>query len=277
MIDWIKENLNAESLGAVTELVIKYGTSIVGAIVLLVATLIVSGWAKKAAMKGLTRVKFDSTLTKFFGSLVRWFVLLIGVVACLGIFGIDTTSIAGVLTGASLAIGLAFQGSLSNIAAGVMLLTFRPFTVGQTVTVAGHTGGIEEISLFTTTLNTFDNKHVIIPNGQIFGSTIVNLSHNEFRRVDVVIGVGYDADTEKTKEVLIRAGESVPTRAEDKPVNAIITDFGDNSVNWQVRVMARNADFLVVQQEVMHAVKKALEAEGLDIPYPQIVVHRADA
>lgn len=277
MIDWIKQNLNEESLGAVTELAIKYGTSIIGALILLIVTLIVSGWAKNAVVKGLRRVKFDDTLTKFFGSLTRWLVLLIGIVACLGIFGIDTTSVAGVLAGASLAIGLAFQGSLSNIAAGVMLLTFRPFTVGQVVSVAGQTGGVEEISLFTTTLNTPDGKHVIIPNGQIFGSTIVNLTHNALRRVDVNIGVDYDADIDETRKVLVEAAKKSTSRAEGQEIVAFLAEYADNSVNWQVRVMSTPANYWAVHQEVMRAIKYALDDAGIGIPFPQVVVHRADA
>lgn len=277
MIEWIKANLNEESLGALTALAIEYGTSIVGAIILLIVVLIVSGWVKNLVYKGLKKVKFDDTLTKFIAATSRWFVLILGIVACLGIFGVDTTGIAGVLAGASLAIGLAFQGSLSNIAAGVMLLTFRPFTVGQVITVAGQTGAVEELSLFTTTLNTPDNRHIIIPNGQVFGATIVNLSHNEQRRVDVNIGVDYGADIDRTREVLVAAAKATTSRVADEPVVAFLAEYAGSSVNWQVRVMAHNAKYWDVHQEVMRAVKYALDKEGIGIPFPQIVVHQADA
>ncbi len=275
MIEWIKNNLNEQSLGELSALAMQYGIKLLGAVVLLIVVLMASGWVRSLVSKGLKRVKFDDTLTKFLSSLSRWVVLLLGIVACLGIFGIDTTSVAGVLAGASLAIGLAFQGSLSNIAAGVMLLTFRPFTVGQVITVAGQTGGVEEISLFTTTLNTPDNKHIIIPNGQVFGATIVNLSHNDLRRVDVNIGVDYDADIDRTREVLIKAGESAKSRAQGEPVAAFLANYGGSSVDWQVRVMAEGAKYWDVHQEVMQAVKEALDKAEIGIPYPhQVVIHQ---
>lgn len=277
MIEWIKSNLNPESLATLTPVVIQYGTKLLGAVILLVVVLMVSGWVRSLVSKSLKRIEFDDTLSKFISSLSRWVVLLLGIVACLGIFGVDTTSVAGVLAGASLAIGLAFQGSLSNIAAGVMLLTFRPFKVGQVITVAGHTGGVDEISLFTTTMNTPDNKHIIIPNGQVFGATITNLSHNDIRRVDVNIGVDYSADIDRTREVLVKAAEATKSRADGEPVSAFLAEYAGSSVNWQVRVMAENAKYWDVHQEVMRAVKYALDKEGIDIPFDQIVVHRADA
>ena len=276
MIDWIKRNLNEESLAVLSALALEYGASLLGAIALIVAALIASGWARRATLKALGRVKFDETLTKFAGEMARWLVLLLGVVLCLGAFGVDTTSVAGVLTGASLAIGLAFQGSLSNIAAGVMLLTFRPFVVGQFIQVAGETGTVEEISLFATTLNTPDRKHIIIPNGKVFGATITNFSHNPTRRVDVDIGLSYEADLDYARATLIAAAESAPSRLQGEVVVAVITSFASSSVNWQVRVIAESALYLDVQQEVMRALKRALDEAQIAIPLPQLVLHRAE-
>jgi small conductance mechanosensitive channel len=258
MIEWIKSNLNPESLATLTPVVIQYGTKLLGAIILLIIVLMVSGWVRSLVEKSLKKVNFDDTLSKFISSLSRWIVLLLGIVACLGIFGVDTTSVAGVLAGASLAIGLAFK-------------------VGQVISVAGHTGGVEEISLFTTTMNTPDNKHIIIPNGQVFGATITNLSHNDLRRVDVNIGVDYSADIDRTREVLVKAAEGTTSRADGEPITAFLAEYAGSSVNWQVRVMAENAKYWDVHQEVMRAVKIALDEEGIDIPFDQIVVHRADA
>jgi len=261
----------------ISNLAVNYAGKVAGAIVVLVLAMIVSGWARSATVKALTRVNFDPTLTKFFGALARWVVLLLAVLGCLGMFGIETTSFAAVIGGASLAIGLAFQGSLSHVAAGVMLLTFRPFSVGQVITVAGHTGKVDEISLFTTTLNTPDFRHIIIPNGQVFGTTIVNVTHNAKRRVDVLIGIGYGDDLDETRRVLTEACESIEKRLDGEPVAVFLSDYGDNSVNWRASVWAKTEDYWVVYEELMREVKYRVEAAGLDIPYPQVVVHRADA
>lgn len=199
MKEWLEGlGLSKETIDSVmayiSNLAVNYAGKVAGAIVILLLAMFISGWVRSMVEKALTRVNFDPTLTKFFGTASRWVVLLLAVLGCLGMFGIETTSFAAVIGGASLAVGLAFQGSLSNVAAGVMLLTFRPFSVGQVITVAGQTGKVDEIGLFTTALNTPDNRHIIIPNGQVFGSTIVNITHNPKRRVGVSIGIGYDDD-----------------------------------------------------------------------------------
>ncbi len=260
----------------ISNLAVNYAGKVVGALLILLLAMFISGWVRSMVEKGLARVNFDPTLTKFFGTASRWVVLLLAVLGCLGMFGIETTSFAAVIGGASLAIGLAFQGSLSNVAAGVMLLTFRPFSVGQGITVAGQTGKVDEIGLFTTTLNTPDNRHIIIPNGQVFGSTIVNVTHNPKRRVDVNIGIGYGDDLDETRRVLVEAGEAITQRLEGEPVAAFLAEYADSSVNWQVRVWVKTEDYWVAYEALMREVKYRVEAAGLDIPYPQMVVHRAD-
>lgn len=270
----LSESSISDVMTFVSGLVITYAGKVIGVIILLVIALMISGWVRSMVEKSLKRVNFDATLTTFFGVTARWVVLLLAVIGCLAIFGVETTSFAAVIGGASLAIGLAFQGSLSNVAAGVMLLTFRPFSVGQVVTAAGQTGKVQEIGLFTTALNTGDNRHIIIPNGQIFGTTIVNITHNPKRRVDVNIGIGYGEDIDQTRAVLTRAAESVQARLQDEPVVIFLSDLGDSSVNWQARVWATNEAFWDVHQELTRALKYAADEAGLDIPYPQVVVHQ---
>ena len=268
----------AQVLGSLYGLIAQYAGAVIGAIVLIVVVLILSGWVRSTVEKQLTRINFDKTLTRFFGAVSRWLVLLLGFVGLLSIFGVETTSVAGVLTGTSLAVGLAFQGSLSNVAAGIMLLVFRPFTVGQVVSVAGQTGAVEEISIFTTTMNTPDNQHVIIPNGQVFGATIVNLSHNEHRRVDINIGVDYTADIDETRKVLEKAIKKVKSRATERDDHAaFLASFGGSSVDWQVRVFSTPDNYWAVYEETMKAVKEELDAAGIDIPYPHTVIMNREA
>ena len=182
------------------QLAAKYVPMVVGFLVAIFITWIVAGWAKRVTVKSLERSKFDETLTKFFGNAARYLVLIVGVVSCLGIFGIQTAGLAGVIAAGGLAVGLAFQGTLSNFASGVMLLVFRPFKVGDVVNVAGQTGKIVEIELFTTEMNTPDNRKIILPNSAIFGSTIENVTHFDTRRCDVTVGAAYDADLDETRK-----------------------------------------------------------------------------
>ncbi len=261
-----------EIMASVYGLLATYAGKVVGALLVLLLALFVAGWVRSLVERGLRRVDFDSTLTKFLGQASRGLVLLLAVLGCLGIFGIETTSFAAVIGGASLAVGLAFQGSLSNVAAGVMLLTFRPFTVDDVVELAGHTGKVDEIGLFMTTLNTSDRRHIIIPNGQIFGSTIVNITYNPTRRVDISIGTGYDADLEHTRQVLVEAARGIEHRLEDEEPTAFLKSFGGSSVDWQVRVFAKTEDYFVAYEELMRAVKEALEAADIEIPYPHVQV-----
>ncbi len=258
-----------------TPLALTYITRLGSAVLVLIGALILSGWARTATERGLKRIKFDETLTKFLATLTRWIVLLVAGLACLSIFGIETTSVAGILAGASLAVGLAFQGTLSNVSAGVMLLTFRPFKVGDVVSVAGQTGEVEEIGLFTTTMNTVDNQYIIVPNSAVFGATIVNITHNPTRRVDINVGCDYDADIDETRKVLEGCIKDIPTRDKDGDHQIFLVGLGGSSVDWQVRVFCATADYWDVYLETIRAIKNALDAAEIGIPYPNVVVHNA--
>lgn len=276
MNEWLAQaGLGEETLA----LALSYGTRILGVIVILFIAFVVAGWAKSALVKRLTKVGFDVTLTKFLGSLVRWAIVLFAILGCLGLFGIETTSFAAVIGGASLAIGLAFQGSLANVAAGAMLLIFRPYKVGDVINVAGVTGVVDGIDLFTTFIDTFDNRRVIVPNGKVFGDTIENVTHHPVRRADITVGVGYDADIEKTRAVLLRAAQAVEGQAEGegrKPVVAL-TGLGGSSVDWAVRVWAPTSDWGAVRERTIQSVKEALDEAQIDIPYPHtVVVQKSD-
>ena len=256
-----------------TALIISYGTKVVGVIVLILVAWIVAGWVRRLVEKSLTRAKFDLTLARFFSNAARWGILILAILAVLGIFGVQTASFAALLAGAGLAIGLAFQGSLSNFAAGVMLLVFRPFKVGDVVNVGGSVGKVEAIDLFITTLDTPDNRRIILPNGQVFGAVIENITHHPIRRVSVPVGVDYTADIDKTRQVLEEAASKVPGILEDPAPQIFLASLGDSAVDWQVRVWCNTADFFTVLEATVRETKKALDDAGIGIPYPQMDVH----
>lgn len=264
----------AKNLGLtpdMVDLIISYSARVIGVIVILFIAFVIAGWAKRALVGRLTKVGFDATLTKFLGSLVRWAIVIFAILGCLGIFGIETTSFAAVIGGASLAIGLAFQGSLSNVAAGAMLLLFRPYKVGDVIKVGGTTGLVDTIDLFMTTLDTPDNRRIMVPNGQVFGNTIENVTYHPRRRVDISVGVDYDASIAETRAALLAAVENVEARLAEEPAQAVLTGLGQSSVDWQLRIWAKTPDYFAALEQGTQAVKESLDAAGIGIPYPHQV------
>jgi small conductance mechanosensitive channel len=242
-------------------------------LVLLFIAWIIAGWSRRALQSTLEKRSFDLTLTRFFSNLLRYGILIVAAVGCLGVFGIETTSFAAVIAAAGLAIGLAFQGTLSNFAAGVMLLVFRPFKVGDFVAVAGIMGTVEEIDLFTSNLTTVDNRLLVVPNSSIFGAVIENFNHHDTRRVDVPVGVDYGADVDRTREVLEGMVDAIPGVLKEPEPQVFLAELGASSVDWQVRVWCKTDDFWDVHQATVRAAKAALDQAGLGIPFPQVDVH----
>jgi small conductance mechanosensitive channel len=265
----ISEYLNPATLSLVTQ----YGVRVVGAILFLFGAWIFAGWIRSLVRKSLERARFDVTLTKFFSNIARYAVLVLALLSCLGVFGVNVTSFAAVLAAAGFAIGLAFQNSLSNFSAGVMLLTFRPFKVGDVVNVAGHTGIIDEIELFTTYMDTFDNRRIIIPNSQVFDSTIENISYHDTRRVDVSVGTDYGADLDQTREVLEGVANAVEAKLPEKDIQVALLELGDSAISWQVRVWVKASDWWPTKEMLTRNVKVALDEAGIGIPFPQMDVH----
>ncbi len=257
----------------IKQLLLKYGPQIIGALVFVITAYIISGWLGRLAKKALLKAKIEATLAEFLGSMARWGLFVLALIACLGVFGVETASFAAVLAGAGLAIGLAVQGTLSNLAAGVMLMVFRPFKIDQIVSIAGHIGKVSEITLFTTNIDTLDNRRIIIPNSAVFGSTIENLTHNPIRRVDISVGVEYPADTDRTREVLEAAAKTVPGMINDPAPQVILLNLGDSSVDWQKKVWTKTDDYWDVLDAATRSVKVALDEAGLGIPFPQLDVH----
>jgi len=247
--------------------------NILGAIVLLVATVVVAGWARRATRAAVERSRLDPTLAAFFSSLARYTVLVLGGLAVLGVFGISVASFAAILAAMGFAVGLALQGTLSHFAAGVMLLVFRPFTVGDKVSAAGVSGKVVEVSLFTTLFDTPDNRRIIVPNGAIFGSTIENDTHHETRRVDVSVGTDYDADLSATRTALNEVASSVEGGLSGPAPQVYLTELGASSIDWSVRVWAKTEDYWTVRERLVTQIKQVLDARGIGIPYPQMDIH----
>ncbi|MEM9453117.1 MAG: mechanosensitive ion channel family protein [Myxococcota bacterium] len=221
----------------------------------------------------MSKREFDKALTLFFGSLVRWLLVVAAVLGCLSIFGIETTSFAAVLGAAGLAVGLAFQGTLSNFSAGVMLLTFRPFKIDDLVKIDGNLGTVAEIGLFTTALDTLDNRRIIVPNSAVIGGTIENISHNRVIRVEIDVGVAYHEDLDRVREVLDAAAAKVPGRDDEAGHEVILLKLGGSSIDWQVRVWCDPKIYWQVWDATVLATKKALDEAKISIPFPQMDVH----
>ncbi|MCG8449161.1 MAG: mechanosensitive ion channel [Pirellulales bacterium] len=252
---------------------IYYGLRAGLVVVLMIAAWMLSSWISTGVRGGLSRVRFDETLTKFIARLVRWLILLLALLMCLSYFGVETTSFAAVIGAAGLAIGLAFQGTLSNFAAGSMLLIFRPFKVGDVVNTAGFVGKVNEIAIFTAEIDTFDGRRIIIPNSMIFGDVIENITYHPRRRADVDVGTSYAADIDQTRSVLEKAVASVELVVADPEPAVILMGLGASSVDWSVRGWAHRDDFLAAKQALTRAVKVELDRAGIEIPFPQMDVH----
>jgi small conductance mechanosensitive channel len=223
--------------------------------------------------KVMRRQEVDKTLETFVCNLVRTVLLVIVIIAAIGQLGIETTSFIAIFGAAGLAVGLALQGSLSNFAAGVLIVLFRPYRVGDFIEAAGISGVVEQVQILTTVLKTGDNKQIIVPNGQIMDSIITNYSANDTRRVDMVVGVSYDDDLDKVRstiEELIAAED----RVLDEPACTIaVSALADSSVNFVVRPWVKTADYWGVMFDLTEAIKKRFDKEGISFPFPQQDVH----
>ena len=256
---------------------IEYGPKVLGVLLALLFALVIANWTERGLRSALEKRNFDATLTRFFAKLGRYLILIGAVLGCLGVFGIQTASFAAVLAAAGFAVGMAFQGTLGNFAAGIMLLAFRPFKVGDFVEVNGEKGSCEHIDLFTCEFRTLDNKKLIIPNGAVFGSTITNYTGYDTRRVDIDVGAEYSANVDATRAALEKAASNIPGMINDPGPQVFLKGLGDSSVDWQVRIWCRTEDFWDVWQATVRACKASLDEAGIGIPFPQQDVHLDDA
>ncbi|WP_244327842.1 mechanosensitive ion channel family protein [Ruegeria arenilitoris] len=238
---------------------------------------IILGWIVAGAIAGMVRRRInktpqiDPTLGNFAASMVKWVILAIVLVAVLGIFGIQATSIVAILGAASLAIGLALQGTLSDLAAGVMLVVFRPYKLGQYVDIGGTSGTVKDLNLFTTELVTPDNVQIIVPNGQAWGSIITNFSAHDTRRVDLVFGIDYGDNADEAMNIILDVAKADSRILSDPEPWVRVTNLGDSSVDLTARLWCNAPDFWDVKFETTKAVKEAFDAKGVSIPYPHSV------
>lgn len=268
------EELDLSALwNSLSALISQWGLKVIGAIAVLVFGWIIAKAIRGALKRGLTRSKLDPTLIPFFCSMVYYLLIAMVVIAVLGLFGIPTTSFVAVVGAAGLAIGLALQGTLSNFAAGVMLLIFRPFRVGDYVEVAGLEGNVHEISIFTTALNTFDNVRIILPNAEVWGATIRNFTVNPQRRIDLPFGISYGDDIGRAREI-IRTTLLEDSRVLREPEPLIVVrGLGDSSVDLLVGPWCDPKDYWSLRFDLTRKIKERLESGGCTIPFPQRDVH----
>jgi small conductance mechanosensitive channel len=262
-----------ELLNTIGTLVTTWGLKVIGVLVIVFVSWVIAGWSRRSLQRALEKRKFDATLTRFFANLLRYAILIAAGVGAMGIFGIETTSFAALIAAMGLAIGLAFQGTLSNFASGVMLLIFRPYKVGDLVQLGGVLGFVEELELFTTEIKSLDNRRYTVPNSAIFGSTIENLTHYPVRRVDVPVGCEYSADIDQCREVFEKMAPDIPGVLQDPPPQIFLAELGGSSVDWQVRVWCNTPEYWDVYQATIRDAKRSLEAAGIGIPFPQVDVH----
>jgi small conductance mechanosensitive channel len=251
-----------------------YGIDILGAIIILIVGWIIAAWAQRTVVKALERTrKVDITLRLFFASLARYFILAFTVLAVLAQFGIQTASLIAVFGAAGLAIGFALQGTLSDLAAGVMLLLFRPFKVGDYVEVGGLSGTVESVTLFATELCTPDNVQVLSPNSKIWGAAVKNFSHHSTRRVDFTIGIGYGEDIDTAMKELKNAANEDARVLQDPAPMAAVSELADSSVNLTVRVWCQASFYWPLKFDLNKAFKERLDRAGIEIPFPQTAIH----
>jgi len=253
------------------ELVAKFGPKLLSAIAILIVGLWIVGKVIKIVRKLMIKANYDESLQKFLSNLLGWILKALVFLAALGTLGVETTSFAAIIAAAGLAIGLALQGSLSNFAGGVLIMIFKPFKIGDLIEAQGELGVVKEIEIFTTKLNSPQNKLVIIPNGTLSNGNIVNYSAEGKLRIDHVIGVGYDTDMKKAKDVLLKVLTDQDKVLKDPAPMVAVTELADSSINMAVRPWTSVADYWDVYFDTLEKSKEALDAAGIEIPYPTSV------
>lgn len=251
----------------------EWGLKVLGALAVIFVGRIVAGSLRSGARKGLTRADFDPTLVPFLANLVFIGMMTFVLISAAGLVGIPVTSFVAIIGAAGLAVALAFQGTLSNFSAGVMLLTFRPFKVGDLVDAGGSMGIVQEIGIFVTTITTLDNVKIIVPNTAISGSTIKNYSALPTRRIDLVIGVGYGDDLNLAMKTINTVLSEESRILEEPAPQVAVSELGDSSVNFVVRPWVNSEDYWDVRFGLTKELKERLEAAGCEIPFPQRDVH----
>ncbi|EPB6466689.1 small-conductance mechanosensitive channel MscS [Cronobacter dublinensis] len=254
-------------------LLLSYAVNIVAAIAIIIVGMIVARVISNAVNRLMLARHIDATVADFLSALVRYGIIAFTLIAALGRVGVQTASVIAVLGAAGLAVGLALQGSLSNLAAGVLLVTFRPFRAGEYVDLGGVAGSVLHVQIFSTTLRTADGRIVVVPNGKIIAGNIINFSREPVRRNEFIIGVSYDADIDKVRALLTEIIESDDRILKDREMTVRMNELGASSVNFVIRVWSKSSDLQNVYWDVLERIKKTLDANDIGIPYPQMDVH----
>ncbi|MEO0459670.1 MAG: mechanosensitive ion channel domain-containing protein [Myxococcota bacterium] len=250
-----------------------YGPSVIGAILTLVVGWFVVGLLTRGARSVLKRSSLDAALQGFVVSVLSGLLKALVIISAVGKLGVETTSLAAIIAAAGLAIGLSLQGTLGNLAAGVMIMLFRPFKLGDYVEAGGAAGSVEEIAVFATTFKTPDNKKIIVPNGAIIGGNIANYSAKETRRIDLIFGIGYEDDI-KVAKAMIESVVSSHSKVLSEPAPTIaVSELAESSVNLVVRPWCKTADYWDVYFELTEQLKLAADEKGISIPFPQRDLH----
>jgi len=268
------ENLLSEdALKQIQELLTLYGLKVIAALAIFIIGKMVANIVRSGITRTMSKGKSDPILISFTTNIVYAALLAFIIIAALGQLGIQTTSFIAILGAAGLAIGLALQGSLSNFAAGVLMIIFRPFKQGDFIEGAGVSGIVEEVHIFNTVLRTGDNKTIIIPNDALMGGNIVNYSSKPTRRIDLVIGIGYDDDIKKAKSILDELMQNDERILKDPAPTIGLLELADSSVNFAVRPWVNSADYWGVHFDLLESIKLRFDDEGISIPYPQQDIH----
>ncbi|WP_052281976.1 small-conductance mechanosensitive channel MscS [Kluyvera genomosp. 1] len=255
------------------ELLLSYAVNIVAAIAIIVVGMIAARIVSNTVNRLMLARKIDATVADFLSALVRYAVIAFTLIAALGRVGVQTASVIAVLGAAGLAVGLALQGSLSNLAAGVLLVMFRPFRAGEYVDLGGVAGTVLSVQIFSTTMRTVDGKIVVIPNGKIIAGNIINFSREPARRNEFIIGVSYDADIDKVKQILTRILEADNRVLKDRDITVRLNELAPSSVNFVVRAWSLSGDLQNVYWDVLEQIKREFDANGISFPYPQLDVN----
>jgi small conductance mechanosensitive channel len=250
-----------------------YGLQVVGALAILVLGIIAAKALAGITKRLMQKAGVEETLVSFGSKVIKAVLIAIVIIAALNQVGFATTSLIAVLGAAGLAVGLALQSQLSSLAAGVLILLFRPFKLGDVIDAGGALGTVEAIGLLTTHLKTPDGLAVVIPNTKVIGDNITNYNHEDVRRVDLVIGVGYEDDLLKTKDLLVEILGSHPLVLSDPAPQVSVMNLGDSSVDFAVRPWVKREDYWTVRFELTEQMKLSLDQAGINIPYPQRDVH----
>ncbi|EKQ7208656.1 small-conductance mechanosensitive channel MscS [Citrobacter freundii] len=255
------------------ELLLSYAVNIVAAIAIVIIGMIVARIVSNTVNRLMLARKIDATVADFLSALVRYGIIAFTLIAALGRVGVQTASVIAVLGAAGLAVGLALQGSLSNLAAGVLLVMFRPFRAGEYVDLGGVAGTVLNVQIFSTTMRTMDGKIVVIPNGKIIAGNIINFSREPVRRNEFIIGVAYDSDIDLVKKILTDIIQSEDRILKDREMTVRLNELGASSINFVVRVWSNSSDLQSVYWDVLERIKREFDANGISFPYPQMDVN----